>query len=68
MVEALRTLATTGCRFLVAGRENSSGMFKTLENIPVPAEFKGMLDSIPESQFRVNLSSSDLREASGTGN
>jgi len=67
MLESLRTLATTGCRFLVAGRENSSGMFKTLENIPVPAEFKGMLDSIPESQFRVNLSSSDLREASGTG-
>ena len=67
MLESLRTLAATGCRFLVAGRENSSRIFKTLENIPVPVEFKGMLDSIPESQFRVNLSSSDLREAPETG-
>ena len=36
MLDSFRTLATTGCRFLVAGRENSSGIFKTLEDVSVP--------------------------------
>ena len=64
MIAALQEIRSRSCRFLVAGRE-SGGLFRTIDSIPVPAGFADMFTGIPESAFRQDLSSSDLRSRSG---
>ncbi|MCH8222479.1 MAG: hypothetical protein IH868_03615 [Chloroflexi bacterium] len=61
---ALSELRRNGCDFLVAGRASDRG-FMTLDNIEVPASFAGMLKQIPESAFRFDGSSSEIRESAG---
>ena len=60
MIGALQEIRSHSCRFLVAGRE-SGGLFRTIDSIPVPSGFTDMFTGIPESAFRQDLSSSDLR-------
>ena len=62
MVTALAEIWTSGCRFLVAGRE-TDGDFRTLSDVPVPQGFGRLFQSIPESKFRVDISSTGLRDA-----
>ena len=64
MISALEDTRRAGCRFLVAGRA-SDGVFQTLDDISIPAGFADMFTGIPESDFRYDLSSSELRAASG---
>ncbi len=61
MLDALAELRMFECRFLVAGRV-VDGRFVTLADVPVPAGFQDMLDPIPESAFRDDVSSSRLRQ------
>ena len=61
MESALGLLAEQGSRFLVAGR-NDKGQFKTLEDVRVPPRYVHLLEAIAESEFRRDLSSSQLRE------
>lgn len=61
MLEALATVRDYGCRFLVGGRLRE-GSFRTLEGLPVPEGFEDLFEGIPEEDFRVDLSSSELRE------
>ena len=63
MLTALAEIWAAGCRFLVAGREEN-GTFRTLEDVPVPGGFKQLFQAIPESTFRVDVSSTALRSAS----
>ncbi len=58
---ALSELRGNGCDFLVAGRASDQG-FRTLADIDVPASFTGMLKQIPESAFRFDGSSSEIRK------
>ena len=58
---ALSELRRNGCDFLVAGRASDRG-FMTLDDIEIPASFAGMLKQIPESAFRFDGSSSEIRE------
>lgn len=60
MLAALAQVWAAGCRFLVAGREED-GKFNTLSTVPIPEGFKPIFQSIPESLFRVDISSSALR-------
>ena len=60
MCAALAELCANGSKFLVAGRVDSSG-FKTLEDVPIPDGFSFLFSSIPESIFRLDLSSTQLR-------
>ena len=62
MLSTLEEMRELGCSFLVAGRVDGSE-FRTLGDVPVPAEFEGMFREIPESEFREDLSSTDLRLA-----
>ncbi|RZB89337.1 hypothetical protein D0Y65_028268 [Glycine soja] len=50
----------TGCTFLVGGR-NVDGAFKVLDDIDVPEELKGMFVSIQAEQFRMDISSTEIR-------
>ena len=60
MVTALAEIWALGCRFLVAGRE-VDGKFHTLADVAVPQGFGLLFQSIPESAFRVDISSTSLR-------
>jgi nicotinamide mononucleotide (NMN) deamidase PncC len=66
MISALEDIRRAGCGFLVAGRERD-GIFKTLDDVEVPAGFADMFTAIPESSFRYDLSSSELRAAGRAG-
>lgn len=61
MAHALAGMRDQGCRFLVAGRV-VEGQFHTLDAVPVPLAFRDMFMALPEDAFRVDLSSTELRE------
>ena len=60
MIAALDEIRRLGCRFLVAGREED-GVFHKLDDIDVPAGFEDMFTPVPESAFRCDVSSTQLR-------
>ncbi len=59
---ALRSIRACAGSFLVAGRADAAGVFHGLEALPVPAEFRDLFSAIAESDFRVDRSSTALRE------
>lgn len=61
MTAALDEMRDAECRFIVAGREHE-GSFRTLQDAGIPSRFLPMFEAIPESRFRVDLSSSALRD------
>lgn len=61
MVAALEAIRAAGCRFIVAGRVHQ-GRFCTLDDVPVPPAFRDLFLALPEDAFRVDLSSTELRE------
>ena len=58
--KAMDEIRAVGCRFLVAGRIEGDA-FRTLEELAVPQEFADLFEAIPESSFRMDVSSTDLR-------
>ena len=60
MLAALDEMRAAGCRFLVAGRVHE-GVFRTLADVAVPEPFEDRFEAIPESRFRVDISSRVLR-------
>jgi hypothetical protein len=63
MIAALDEIAQLGCRFLVAGRIDSEGRFRILADIAIPPRFAVLFTSIPESRFRFDISSTELRDS-----
>ncbi|MEM8532338.1 MAG: hypothetical protein AAGF95_15950 [Chloroflexota bacterium] len=59
--EALTHIRERGCQFLVAGRKQNDN-FYTLAELTIPVGFQDLFMMLPESAFRVDLSSSDIRE------
>ena len=66
MLAALAEMWTAGARFLVAGRREGDE-FHTLDDVPVPTGFESIFSSIPEVEFRDDISSSELRERETPG-
>ncbi len=62
MHEAFAELARLGNRFLVFGRV-ADGEFVTLSNSDIPTALRKLCDEVTEDQFRIDLSSSELRNA-----
>ncbi|MFO0866240.1 MAG: hypothetical protein U0744_16595 [Gemmataceae bacterium] len=62
---ALRSLCDAGCSFLVAARADATGGCWRLEDIEIPWEFAELFLGIPESRFRLDISSSELRRNFG---
>ncbi len=71
MVAALEEIDAQGCRFLVAGREGYSGVFRTLADVQVPEAAKGVvgrvMEVLPEGSFRKDVSSTEIREGWAEG-
>ena len=62
VASALGEIRAEGCRFLVAGRLKD-GVFRSLVDVAIPEEFTDMFQAIPESRFRLDVSSTELRSA-----
>ncbi len=60
---ALSELAHQNCRFLVFGRL-MEGKFQGLEDIELPSALRALCDGIAETEFREDVSSTELRESS----
>lgn len=61
--EALRRLAELDARFLVFGRVVRGG-FQGLADLDLPAALRSLCEGVPESEFRVDVSSTEIRERS----
>jgi Cytidylyltransferase-like len=59
--EAMNQIKECGCRFLVAGRAIVTAKFTALDEIGIPPAYRDLFDAIPEDEFRIDLSSTDLR-------
>ena len=58
---ALDFLRGQGCRFLVASRVDRSGQCVGLEDLAIPAAGRELFEAIPAAEFRVDVSSTELR-------
>lgn len=56
----LNQIAELGCRFLVFGRL-VNGVFRSPETLGLPPILRQICDYIPESQFRLDISSTQIR-------
>ncbi|MEI7684071.1 MAG: NTP transferase domain-containing protein [Planctomycetota bacterium] len=61
LAAALDGLSVAACRFLVAARADAAGRVLTLDDLVVPARWRGLFEAIPESRFRLDISSTQLR-------
>jgi hypothetical protein len=62
--DAIRFLAEYGCRFLVFGRLDD-GIFQTADSLPLPQTLRDLCDVVPEEEFRMDVSSTELRGECG---
>lgn len=62
MVAALADIRRRGCRFLVAGREDGTGRYVDPAACAVPEGFGELFEGVPETEFRVAVSSTQLRQ------
>jgi hypothetical protein len=58
---ALRKLMDHGCRLVVAGRVDSLGVFRVWDHGLLAAEFSPLFVPLTEADFRVDVSSTQLR-------
>jgi hypothetical protein len=63
MLEALEALRARGCRFLVAGRRGADGNFVELDALTIPPAYRDLFQPIPAADFRLDISSTQLRSA-----
>lgn len=57
---AIETIAEHGCRFLVFARA-TIGSVQTLDDLPLPEPLRQLCQEVPASQFRNDVSSTELR-------
>ena len=63
MRAALERLRESGCRFLVAARlDRASGRVMSLADCATPRGFERIFEAIPIADFRMDVSSTELRE------
>ena len=59
--EALDEIAGQGCRFLVFGRSDGD-RFVTLDDLDLPPGLQGLCEGVSEADYRIDLSSTEIRE------
>jgi hypothetical protein len=67
MLAALEEIRQHGCRFLVAGRVDPTGRFRDLTDLAIPNTCRDMFLGIPDSQFRQDISSTEMRRTGQRG-
>lgn len=61
MLAAFEEIRRAGCQFLVAGRLQDD-RFLTLADVPLPAGYRELFTALPEERFRVDVSSTEIRQ------
>ena len=61
---AIESIAAAGCRFLVFGRK-AEDRFETLDDLSLPERLREICGAVTEEDFRADISSTALRQASG---
>lgn len=61
MEAAMDEFSERDCSFLVAGRVNESGEYRSLADVAVPDQYQHLFQAIPEKHFRMDISSSEIR-------
>ncbi len=61
VLAALEALRGHGCRFLVACRADRTGCCLALEDLAIPAAARSLFEAIPAAEFRMDVSSTELR-------
>jgi hypothetical protein len=61
MRAAFETIRAAGCHFLVAGRLDGD-RYLNLQDLNLSADLRDLFEEIPEQQFRLDLSSTDIRQ------
>jgi hypothetical protein len=65
---ALTELQSRGCSFLVAGRvDDTNGRFQRLQDLNIPPDFANLFQAVPETYFRRDISSTELRRRGQKG-
>lgn len=64
---ALAEIKALGCSFMVAGRKDETGVFRSSEQLAVPEPFGALFKTIPAEAFRKDISSTELRAAGQRG-
>lgn len=62
MISSFMEMKSLDCSFLVAGRVQDDG-FRTLQDVEFPSDLSDMFRAIPESVFREDISSTEIRLA-----
>jgi hypothetical protein len=62
MLASFEAVQAAGCRFLAGGRVRDS-RFITLADIDLPPQYATLFTQIPENEFRVDVSSTVIRQA-----
>jgi len=62
MIRALDEIAGFGCRFFVGGRVDAAGRFVDVGGVAIPAGYRDMFHGLGEREFRVDVSSTELRQ------
>lgn len=66
MFASFEIVRRAGCQFMVAGRlDPETGQFLTMADVAVPARLQDLFEQIPEAEFRVDVSSTALRQRQG---
>lgn len=61
MLAALNQIRSQGCRFLVAGRVAENGVYYSATQLPIPDGYGDLFVPIPDSRFRLDISSTQIR-------
>lgn len=62
LIAALAEISRLSCKFLVAGRSGEDGYFHLAADLPIPGGFEELFQPIPAEQFRLDISSTELRK------
>lgn len=66
MYEAFQFFHESGCRFLAFGRLATPDLFQSLDDLDIPPELAELCTKVPEEKFRMDISSTEIRQAGVT--
>ena len=64
-IVAMNELRSLDSSFVVGGRHDDDGIFRTASDLAIPEGFETLLLEIPEEKFSDPISSTDIRRSSG---
>lgn len=66
MQAAIHSIRESGCKFLVFGRTENA-KFRTVERLDIPEALKALCTQVPQSNFQMDVSSTELRRSESAG-